>query len=101
MGFCYVGKIGYIMLPLIFILVFFLQIFVILPYLFVLLILYTTVIETDTVRMAARAAILDKESIMKKAYRIFKVVLMCLPMTFILIAYPSIVINYIIPTYGN
>jgi hypothetical protein len=78
-----------------------LQVFIILPYLFVLLVFFPTVIETDTQQMEERAEQLDKESLFQKFVRLSKMLLATLPMTFLLIGYPIIIFFHIIPTYGN
>lgn len=95
-GSCAVGVGAIFILPIIFILL----LLIILPYQFVTVIFFPATIELDSSEMKKRSEELDRESTLTKALRIVGVVLSSAPMTFLLLVYPIIVVNVIIPTYG-
>ncbi len=102
LGGCCIGIAGLVFgIPLIFLFLLILQVLLIVPYLFTILVFYPSQsLEFTTQNMEARSEILDKESKLKKFGRLISMVLRSIPMAFLMIGFPLIGILVIIPQYG-
>ena len=101
LGGCLGGLFGIIFLPILFIIIWVLQLVVILPYLFVLLLTQPAEIETTADKMNERVRIMEGETTIEKAKRLIKMILYSVPMFFLLLIWPLVIVFHIIPTYAN
>lgn len=73
---------------------------IVLPAFFLLLVLRTKVVEIDTTRFNERQEILEQETRAKKSLRWVTLITRSIPLAFLLIAWPTLIVYYLIPKYG-